>query len=53
MFANEVSALGYDWDAFHNLLENVVQTSPRRWLAPGFKENRCLEGWSVCFVAWR
>jgi hypothetical protein len=51
MLAIEVSPLGYHWSLSRKLLENVAQTSPRRWLASGFKENRRLEGWFVRFLS--
>ena len=53
MFAIEVSPLGYYWAVFHKLLENAVQTSARRWLAPRFLETGVLRVGSFIFIAKR
>jgi hypothetical protein len=53
MLTSEVSPTGYYWAVFHKLLENAVRESLCLSLASGFKENRCLEGWFVCFIACR
>lgn len=53
MLAIEVSPLGYYWAVFHKLLENAVQTSARRWLAPRFLETGVLRVGSCLFIACR